>query len=110
MNAENRNAASLEVDDHADGSGQRVRLSGNWRSAYVHFVLRDLEKLVHEKAGDLTVDLSNLSDIDTAGIWLLCRLKKEQEAAGRTIRFEGTNPHIDEMLEMFSEEPAKAEP
>ncbi|MBB4290113.1 phospholipid/cholesterol/gamma-HCH transport system permease protein [Rhizobium leguminosarum] len=110
MNAENRNAASLDVDDQADGSGQHVHLSGNWRSAYIHLVLRDFEKLLHQKTGDLTVDLSDISDIDTAGIWLLCRLKKEAEAAGRTVRFEGTNPHIDEMLAMFSEEPAKPEP
>ncbi|WP_183607137.1 MlaE family lipid ABC transporter permease subunit [Rhizobium leguminosarum] len=110
LNAENRNAASLDVDDQADGSGQHVHLSGNWRSAYIHLVLRDFEKLLHQKTGDLTVDLSDISDIDTAGIWLLCRLKKEAEAAGRTVRFEGTNPHIDEMLAMFSEEPAKPEP
>ncbi|WP_189636963.1 MULTISPECIES: MlaE family lipid ABC transporter permease subunit [unclassified Rhizobium] len=110
LNAENRNAASLQVDDRSDGSGQHVRLSGNWLSAYVHLVLRDFEKLQREKTGNLTLDLSDVSDIDTAGIWLLCRLKKEAEAAGRTVRFVGTNPHIDEMLEMFSEEPAKPEP
>lgn len=98
------------MDDQSDGSGQHVRLSGNWRSASVHLVLRDFEKLLHQKSGNLTVDLSEITDIDTAGIWLLCRLKKEAEAAGRTVRFEGTNPHIDEMLAMFSEEPAKPEP
>ncbi|TAU91572.1 STAS domain-containing protein, partial [Rhizobium leguminosarum] len=75
LNAENRNAASLDVDDQADGSGQRVRLQGNWRSAYIHLVLRDFEKLLQKKTGDLTVDLSEISEIDTAGIWLLCRLK-----------------------------------
>ncbi|WP_179038867.1 MlaE family lipid ABC transporter permease subunit [Rhizobium leguminosarum] len=111
LNAENRNAASLDVDDQADGSGQRVRLQGNWRSAYIHLVLRDFEKLLQKKTGDLTVDLSEISEIDTAGIWLLCRLKKQEEAGGRAaVRFEGTNSHIDEMLEMFSEEPAKVEP
>ncbi len=86
-----------------------MRLSGNWRSAYVHLVLRDFEKLLHQKSGNLTVDLSEITDIDTAGIWLLCRLKKEAEAAGRTVGFEGTNPHIDEMLAMFSEESPKPE-
>lgn len=87
-----------------------MRLQGNWRSAYIHLVLRDFEKLLQKKTGDLTVDLSEISEIDTAGIWLLCRLKKQEEAGGRAVRFEGTNPHIDEMLEMFSEEPAKVEP
>ncbi|EJB08420.1 hypothetical protein Rleg9DRAFT_7471, partial [Rhizobium leguminosarum bv. trifolii WSM597] len=49
LNAENRNVASLDVDDQSGGSGQHVRLKGNWRSAYVHFVLRDFEKLLHQK-------------------------------------------------------------
>ena len=72
MNAENRNAASLAVDDQSDGSGQHVRLSGNWRSAYVHLVLRDFEKLLHQKSGNLTVDLSEITDIDTrTAEWLL---------------------------------------
>ncbi len=55
--------------------------------------------------GDLTLDLSGVTDIDTAGVWLLCRLKLQEEAAGRQVRFEGTNPHIDEMIEEFSEKP-----
>jgi phospholipid/cholesterol/gamma-HCH transport system permease protein len=51
-----------------------------------------------------------ISDIDTAGVWLLCRLKKQVEDAGGALRFEGSNPHIDEMLASFSEEPEKPEP
>jgi hypothetical protein len=60
LNAENRNAASLDVDDQADGSGQRVRLQGNWRSAYIHLVLRDFEKLLQKKS----VPLLSCSDIE----------------------------------------------
>ncbi|WP_454849649.1 MlaE family lipid ABC transporter permease subunit [Rhizobium binxianense] len=110
LKSEKSNAASLHVDDQADGSGQHVRLEGNWRSANLHLVLRDFERLSRQRAGDMTLDLSQVTDIDTAGIWLLCRLKKEEEAAGRTVRFEGTNQHIDEMIAVFSEEPAEAEP
>lgn len=109
LKPDNRNAASLHVDDQTDGSGQIVHLTGNWRSANIHFVLRDFDKLSHRGSGDLTMDLSEVTTIDTAGIWLLCRLRKAEEAAGRTVHFQGTDPHIDEMLKVFSEEPPKPE-
>ena len=110
LTPETRNAASLHVDDQADGAGELVRLAGNWRSANIHTVLRDFEKVTHRDNRDLTLDLSEISDIDTAGVWLLCRLKKQAESAGRTVRLEGSNPHIDEMIQLFSEEPQKGEP
>src|SRR5689334_22778327 len=110
LKSEKRNAASLHVDDRAEGSGQHVHLEGNWRSANLHLVLQDFDKLARSNSGDLTLDLSNVTDIDTAGIWLLCRLKKQQEEAGRTVRFEGTNQHIDELIATFSKEPDKQEP
>ncbi len=96
------------MDDQADGRERRVRLEGNWRSAYIHLVLRDFEKISAWQDGDLTVDLSDITDIDTAGVWLLCRLKQQEEAAGRQVRFEGTNPHIDELLERILRKAAGA--
>ncbi|NLS05114.1 MlaE family lipid ABC transporter permease subunit [Rhizobium sp. P32RR-XVIII] len=108
LKPETRSAASLYVDDQANGGERRVHLEGNWRSANIHLVLRDFEKISHGK-GDLTLDLSHVTDIDTAGVWLLCRLKQQGEAAGRQVRFEGTNPHIDELIEEFSEKPAEQE-
>lgn len=110
LKSENRNAASLHVDDQANGSGARVHLEGSWRSANIHFILRDFDQLSARTAGELTLDLSGISEIDTAGVWLLCRLRKQVEDAGGTVRLEGSNPHIDEMLTAFSEEPAKQEP
>jgi len=101
-------AASLHVDDQANGNGRTVRLEGNWRSANIHTVIRDFDKLP-QGDGDLTLDLSDVTDIDTAGVWLLVRLKLQEEAAGRQVHFEGTNPHIDEMIEEFSRKPDKQE-
>jgi phospholipid/cholesterol/gamma-HCH transport system permease protein len=106
LKSETRNAASLHVDDQANGSDARVHLEGSWRSANIHFVLPDFDQLATRKTGELTLDLSGISEIDTAGVWLLCRLRKQIEDAGGTVRFEGSNQHIDEMLATFSEEPA----
>ncbi len=109
LKSEPRNAASLHVDDQANGSEVHAHLEGNWRSANIHFVLKDFEKLTARDSRSVTLDLSQISDIDTAGVWLLCRLKKQVESAGGTLTFEGSNPHIDELIASFSEEPAKSD-
>jgi len=109
LKSETRNAASLHVDDQTHGAGQLVHIEGNWRSANLHLVLRDFEKLTAGRSGEVTLDLSGVTDIDTAGVWLLCRLKKQVEGAGGTVRFEGSNAHIDEMIAEFSEEPPQSE-
>ena len=80
-------AASLHVDDQANGSGRLVRLEGNWRSANIHTVLKDFEAL-SRGSGDLTLDLSDVTDIDTAGVWLLVRLKLQEEEAGRQVHLD----------------------
>jgi phospholipid/cholesterol/gamma-HCH transport system permease protein len=109
LKSETRNAASLHVDDQTHGSGQRVHIEGNWRSANLHLVLRDFEKLTTGRSGEVTLDLSGVTEIDTAGVWLLCRLKKQVEGAGGAVHIEGSNAHIDEMIAEFSEEPPQPE-
>ncbi|WP_208856435.1 MlaE family lipid ABC transporter permease subunit [Rhizobium mesoamericanum] len=104
LKSETRNAASLHVDDQTHGSGRLVHIEGNWRSANLHLVLREFEKLTAGQIGEVTLDLSGVTDIDTAGVWLLCRLKKQVEGAGGTVRFEGSNAHIDEMIAEFSQD------
>ena len=94
------------IDDEPDGSGHRYRLEGNWRSAHVHGVLRQIDQLTKRRGGgQVVIDLSDLSDVDTAGALLIRRLQESQEAHGASVRIEGSNPHIDELLTAFTEDP-----
>ncbi|MFS8048936.1 ABC transporter permease [Rhizobium sp. BR 314] len=93
------------IDDEGDGRGHRYRLEGNWRSANVHGVLRQIEQLSKRSAGgDVVIDLSALSDVDTAGALLIRRLKMSQEAHGATVTIDGSNQHIDELLTAFDKD------
>jgi phospholipid/cholesterol/gamma-HCH transport system permease protein len=93
------------IDDEADGSGHRYRLAGNWRSASIHGVLRRIDDLSKRTSGgEVVIDLSGLSDVDTAGVLLIRRLKLSQEAHHATVRFDGSNDHIDELLSSFDED------
>ncbi|TCL73508.1 MlaE family lipid ABC transporter permease subunit [Rhizobium sp. BK251] len=110
MNSAKSNAASLQIDGQPDGPGTHVRLEGSWRSANIHGVLRKVDELARRRDGDLTLDLSGISEIDTAGVWIVSRLKEGEEAKGRKVTITGSNPYIDEMLGTFSEKPDEPEP
>ncbi|HEY0124831.1 MAG TPA: ABC transporter permease [Rhizobium sp.] len=99
------------IDDEPDGSGHRYRLEGNWRSANIHGVLRRIDQLTTRSGGGrLVIDLSGLSDVDTAGALLIRRLKESQEAHGASVSIEGSNPHVDELLTAFAEDPNDGKP
>jgi phospholipid/cholesterol/gamma-HCH transport system permease protein len=98
------------INDQADGAGHRYRLEGSWRSASIHGVLRHIDDLSKERSGGkIVIDLSGLSDVDTAGALLIRRLKERQEEHGATVSIEGSNPHVDELLATFAEETAQDE-
>ncbi|EJK82009.1 ABC transporter permease [Rhizobium sp. AP16] len=104
-------ADAPRIDDEPDGNGHRYRLEGNWRSANVHGVLRRIDELTTRSAGGrVVIDLSDLSDVDTAGALLIRRLKESQEAHGASVSIEGSNPHIDELLTAFTEDPDAEKP
>jgi phospholipid/cholesterol/gamma-HCH transport system permease protein len=93
------------IDDEADGDGHRYKLAGNWRSASIHGVLRRIDDLSKRTSGgEVVIDLSGLSDVDTAGVLLIRRLKISQEAHHATVSFEGSNDHIDELMRSFDDD------
>lgn len=93
------------IEDQADGSGHRYRLTGNWRSANIHGVLRRIDDLSKRTSGgEISIDLSEVSDVDTAGALLIRRLKESQEKHGATARIEGSSAHVDELLAAFDKD------
>ena len=64
-----------EVNVREDKDGLAVAFSGNWTTRRVHFVDHDVRAL--EARGDtkkMTLDISGIQRIDTAGAWLVERL------------------------------------
>lgn len=59
----------------------------------------DLSK--RSSGGNVVIDLSGLSDVDTAGALLIRRLKLSQEKHEASVTIEGSNPHIDELIASF---------
>ena len=54
-----------------------------------------------EQPGDVEVDLSAVSEIDSAGVQLMIAAKREAAARSRTLRFAGHSRAVFDALELF---------
>lgn len=53
-----------------------------------------------ERAAELEIDLSEVSEIDTAGLQLLLMVKREAVSVGKTLRLTGYSDSTMELLEL----------
>ncbi len=96
--------AAISADNDANGGSARYVLSGSWRNANVSAVLGDIEKIEKSAAnGSITVDLSDVDNIDTTGAWLLQRMRRRLEKAGGQVAFEG-NEQIEGIITSLPDE------
>jgi phospholipid/cholesterol/gamma-HCH transport system permease protein len=89
-----------------DGDGLRVRLSGRWTSEAGHEVESRIDELSEQakEVRRLTVDLSNISQFDTLGAWVIHRLRRDVEQGGGELSLAGARPEqrilLDEVAEL----------
>ncbi|MGU3398411.1 ABC transporter permease [Brucellaceae bacterium D45D] len=77
--------------DVAEQDGTRVvQLSGRWVSQSVHLVDDKLRKLEKKAGGGaVTINASDVSSLDTAGAWLIERLRQRLAAQDVDVKVEG---------------------
>lgn len=63
----------VELDEAGEGGRPVYRLTGDWRSASVHLVTQRLDEMSAKGGSSATVDLSNITALDTAGAWIIHR-------------------------------------
>lgn len=95
----------IEIETGADAA--RVVLSGPFTIRSIDAVAARLDALPPE--GAMRVDLSRVSRLDTAGAWLLTRLRQGREAAGGTVDLTGTTPEMAAILKTVAEAMPKPE-
>ncbi len=97
-----QNHPAIEV--HEDGDTLICALSGNWTTRRVHSVdhdVRALETRANVKA--LTVDVSGIQRIDTAGAWLIERLIAANAARGVETKVVGQSEASSILLDAVGE-------
>ncbi|MGF9567358.1 ABC transporter permease [Neorhizobium sp. JUb45] len=107
MQAQPNPAETSDADiriEEIDNGGQRIILSGSWRSHGISSVLPKLASLETGKAnGRLEVDVSGIDGIDTAGAWLLRRMMTRQKDAGGEAELVGADPKLQELMDVLPE-------
>nr|WP_320131501.1 STAS domain-containing protein [uncultured Holophaga sp.] len=90
----------LEVKpSHSRGAGV-LRLIGDLTIYSVGDARKDLEAQLHQQP-TLTLDLSEVEEVDTAGVQLLHWLKQEAEALGGNLALQHHSPAVVEVFELL---------
>lgn len=85
--------ARLEVTESADVLD--IALAGDWRHSGIAGVQSDMVRLANSgNSQRVTVDIAGASHFDTAGAWLVRRLKIAVEERGGTFNLVGPKPSI----------------
>lgn len=95
-------AHELRVD------GETLALSGDWRHAAIAGVYGKMLEAQRALSGrPLTIDLTDISNFDTAGAWLVRRLMSAAKAQGATARLAGASVPVAALIEAIPDSVAR---
>jgi len=92
--------ARLEVV--ADALATQARCAGAWTVHGVVELERRLEAVKWPDDGELVINASAISVLDTAGAWLLYRMVRDLKARGRTVRVDALRPEFNALLQLIA--------
>lgn len=96
--------ARIEIEDQPDGNARLIRLVGRWKNNSLSAMIKSAGPLVDSSAtGRETVDLGAVSEMDTAGAWLIRRFVTERRARGGTVEIVGGTAGMRELIEALPE-------
>ncbi len=101
----------IETRAHA-GSGSAsadVRCLGAWTVEGIVLLEQKLATLPSPAAGNLVVNATGLSALDTAGAWLLHRTLRAIEQRGAKVRVEGLRPEHKTLLQLVADHAGSTE-
>ena len=99
----------IESEPVSATAAVEVRCAGAWTVQGIARLERRLEVLSWPGEGDLAIDGSAISALDTAGAWLLRRTMRELEQRGRNVRMNGLRPEFSALLQLIASRPVTPE-
>ena len=78
-----------------------LSLSGELTIYSVH-ELRNLLLTALDENRDIDIDMSEVSEVDTAGLQLVLIAQRDAEAQGRRLRISGCHPEVREALAFYN--------
>ena len=95
------NEASFEVE--RVGDLWTLRLVGDWTVAGVENVDGALRKLMKEHPPGIVVESSGVSDFDTAGAWLIDRIRREMQDLEKSFSHRDENVRHLQLVEVIQD-------
>ena len=90
-------AAQLETSE-SDGR-QRLTARGHWTLPNADKLEGEIDRVVGDASEPVTIDLSDVDNIDTAGGWLITRLERGITAKSIDVSVEGGSENVMRLLE-----------
>ncbi|QGG90791.1 ABC transporter permease [Agrobacterium sp. MA01] len=104
MSSVEQEDARIEIDEQPDGNARLIRLAGRWKNNSLSAMIKSAGPLVDSPVVQReTIDLSAVSDMDTAGAWLVRRFITERRERGGSIEIVGGSPGMRELIEALPE-------
>lgn len=95
--------AEARIESSVERGVTRLRLEGPWVTRAAAPLDRELSELVQSSVkGEVVLDLSGVTRLDTVGAWLVHRTQEDLAAAGATVRVEGVSDDQKGLLEAVS--------
>jgi phospholipid/cholesterol/gamma-HCH transport system permease protein len=91
--------AEAGIDRGTAGGVTRLTVRGAWTIDNVARLERDVDAATAERSGRVVLDLSGVSPIDTAGAWLIYRLRAELAKAGAAVELVGASANARRLME-----------
>src|ERR1700733_12984203 len=85
MTSPNNTSAEPQAWFKLDRDGRKLALGGTWTIGESARLDRELNRLELKGRGDVAIDASQISRLDSAGAWLLLRTRRGLEATGTRI-------------------------
>jgi phospholipid/cholesterol/gamma-HCH transport system permease protein len=100
--------AHLQQEDgaalHLDGD--TLFCQGDWIAPSLHIVERALAGVKWPSGAALYLDLSGIRLLDSAGAWMVRRIVREQQRAGRSMQVINTSPRSEALLALVDRDTA----
>ena len=90
----------MEIDMH-NSNGRCAMALGGELTIYAAAELKERLVGAVDDSGEMEIDLSNVSDIDSAGLQVLVLAKRHALAAGKTLQMVGHSRPVMELLELY---------
>jgi phospholipid/cholesterol/gamma-HCH transport system permease protein len=94
--------AVARADITTGDSPGELRCSGAWVLHALTALERRIDALPAPRARELRVDASAVTELDTAGAWLLVRTVRALEGRGAAVRLEGLRPEFDALVKLIA--------